>query len=249
MKLKVTLTGNALKLIAAAAMLCDHIAMIFLRTTQYYTIMRSVGRIAFPIFAFFIAEGCFYTKNRLKYVLTMLAVGVPCQLIEYIAAGELKLNIMFTLAMGALIVFAYDCMSAHGRGSVDGTTVGDASVAPSGPRFSNARMLGVALFGSALVICAAIAVFPGYQYGFFGALLPLSAYIMRRSKLRLLPFALTLVLVSLSYAPMQLFSLAALPLLILYDGNRGKYNLKYFFYIFYPSHLLVLWGLYYLIRI
>ena len=41
----------------------------------------------------------------------------------------------------------------------------------------------------------------------------------------------------------QWYSLLALPLLLLYSGKRGKANLKYFFYIFYPVHLVVLQGI------
>ena len=38
----------------------------------------------------------------------------------------------------------------------------------------------------------------------------------------------------------QIYSLFAIPLLALYSGKRGKANLKYFFYIFYPLHLVVI---------
>jgi hypothetical protein len=39
------------------------------------------------------------------------------------------------------------------------------------------------------------------------------------------------------------YSLIAVPILLLYNGERGKYNLKYFFYIFYPAHLVILQGI------
>ena len=41
----------------------------------------------------------------------------------------------------------------------------------------------------------------------------------------------------------RLLALLALPLLMLYSGRRGKWNMKYFFYIFYPAHLAILQGI------
>ena len=57
------LSNDRLKIIAAAAMLIDHIGAYLLPQVR---ILRIIGRIAFPIFAFMIAEGCRYTKNK-KY--------------------------------------------------------------------------------------------------------------------------------------------------------------------------------------
>lgn len=60
-----TLSGNALRIIAALSMLIDHIGVILFPNV---TILRIIGRIAFPIDAFMIAEGCANTKNKLWYL-------------------------------------------------------------------------------------------------------------------------------------------------------------------------------------
>jgi hypothetical protein len=57
------LTGNQLKLIAAGAMLADHVGLMFFPEAE---LLRIIGRLAFPIFAFMIAEGCKYTRNKLR---------------------------------------------------------------------------------------------------------------------------------------------------------------------------------------
>ena len=60
------LSGNMLKIIAAVSMFIDHMGAVLFPGVM---IFRILGRIAFPIFAFMIAEGCRYTKNRIKYFL------------------------------------------------------------------------------------------------------------------------------------------------------------------------------------
>ena len=62
------LTNNQLKIIACISMLFDHLGfMVFPKLI----IFRILGRLAFPIFAFMIAEGCYYTRNKLKHFLTI----------------------------------------------------------------------------------------------------------------------------------------------------------------------------------
>ena len=62
------LSGNQLKLIALAAMTIDHIGAYLIPDM---VIFRIIGRIAFPIFAYMLAEGCRYTRNRMKYMLVL----------------------------------------------------------------------------------------------------------------------------------------------------------------------------------
>ena len=70
------LTGNQLKIIAMIAMTCDHVGMqIFPRLLW----LRMIGRLAMPIYAFLIAEGCRHTRDRKKYLLRLLGMGALCQ--------------------------------------------------------------------------------------------------------------------------------------------------------------------------
>ena len=69
------LSGNSLKIIAAFAMLIDHVGIMFFPTVAIY---RIIGRISFPIFAFMIAEGCRYTRNKLKYILAEFSCLQRC---------------------------------------------------------------------------------------------------------------------------------------------------------------------------
>ncbi|MBO7736222.1 MAG: hypothetical protein J6S22_00120, partial [Clostridia bacterium] len=66
------LSGNSIKILAAIAMVVDHVGLLFF---PFNPIFRMIGRLAFPLFAYMIAEGCKYTKNKWKYLLLMAGLG------------------------------------------------------------------------------------------------------------------------------------------------------------------------------
>ena len=67
------LSGNQLKIIALVAMTCDHVGKELLPAYEFLQIM---GRLAFPIFAYMIAEGCRYTRNRKKHLLQVASLAL-----------------------------------------------------------------------------------------------------------------------------------------------------------------------------
>ena len=75
---KIGLSNNQLKILAIITMFIDHFG---LQLFPQLKILRIIGRIALPIFAYMIAEGCFYTKNRLKYLLQLLILGLGCHIL------------------------------------------------------------------------------------------------------------------------------------------------------------------------
>jgi len=101
------------------------------------------------------------------------------------------------------------------------------------------------------IMIAALAVFlltvlVRVDYGFFGILLPVFTNLFRDKKKRLVLFSACLLALCIDLTgtfSIQYFSLFAVLLLALYNGKRGKYRFKYFFYIFYPAHLAFLYGL------
>ena len=93
------LSGSTLKLFACVCMLIDHIGHHLLPS---YDLLRVIGRIAFPIFAFLIAEGCRYTRSRLRYFLTIFISGLLFFGVTYAFSGVIFYNVFFTFSLAIL---------------------------------------------------------------------------------------------------------------------------------------------------
>ena len=102
---KFGLTGNQLKLIAMIAMTCDHVGLSLFPQLQ---ILRIIGRLAFPIYAFMIAEGCRYTRDRRKYLLSISALALLCQLVYWFMMGSLYQCILVTFSLSICLIYALD---------------------------------------------------------------------------------------------------------------------------------------------
>ncbi|MBO5868894.1 MAG: hypothetical protein J6Q54_08305 [Oscillospiraceae bacterium] len=222
--MKKGLTGNQLKLIALITMTIDHIGYILL---PQYRILRIIGRLAFPIYAYMIAEGCIYTKSMGKYLTTLAVTAVICQISTFLA-GSLYLNIMVTFSLSVGIIRLLKKAKATGK-----------------LLWKLAFLLAVA---GAYFLAEVMPVFLpgtdyGIDYGFLGIILPVGLYVCKNKQQKLCVLAVVLAMLSGLYWSVQWYSLLSIPLLALYNGSRGKWKLKWLFYAWYPAHLAVLWGI------
>jgi len=232
-------SGNALKLIAAAAMLTDHAGLMFFPGNPVF---RVVGRLALPIFAFMIAEGCRYTKSRFKYFLTVFLLGAACQVVYWFFAGSTYLSILITFSLSILTI----CSLQFFRETV-------ADPAAGAVRTVFAALCFPAAAGAVWLLNRVLTI----DYGFWGCMLPVFAGAFQRRRgtppdaldrldrpwVHVAMLGLGLLVLARDLGGVQYFSLLAVPLLLCYSGRRGRKNLKYFFYIFYPVHLALLQGL------
>lgn len=237
------LSGNSLKIIAALSMLADHIGLMFFPDISAF---RTVGRLAMPIFAFMIAEGCRYTRNKLRYFLTVAGLAAVCQAVYFVFDGSMYFSILVTFSISILLTYLlqfFKCLLC--------------SPADRAAR----KVLAGAVFALAVWGVYALNSAVHIDYGFYGCMLPVFASLLHSpenappavKRLDTLPaHVLTMgigtVLLTVSLGGNQIYSLLALPLLLLYSGKRGRVNMKYFFYIFYPLHLAVLEGIYILMN-
>lgn len=228
-------SGNALKFLAAAAMLIDHIGLIlFPRVIA----LRAIGRLAFPLFAYMIAEGCRYTRHKVRYLLLIFAEGAVCQaaLFAYERSFRVRCNVLLTFSLSILLV--YTLQFAKARVMEDNDKIAR-------------KVLPLCLFFAAVGGVAVLTLYVNAEYGFFGCLLPVFAALphpvdgrttgkWEKPWFTVPLFGVGLLLLCLTRGAIQYFSLFALLPLFFYSGKRGRWRTKYFFYIFYPAHLLLL---------
>ena len=249
------LSAFALKIIACIFMTVDHVGVHILPQMEF---LRILGRIAFPIFAYFIAEGCRYTRNKPKRLLIVSLLGILFEAAYFLydgytkgdlLAGGFEGNIFLTFALSILLIY---CLQA----------VKKSLAARSAPR--------VLLFCAAFVLALFFAqevhkLVDGISYGMAGILLPVLISLvdykegeapsflrkLDRRPVKLLLCAIGCVLVSLrAQAPLvQIFCLLALIPLSLYNGKPGRRGLKYGFYIYYPAHILIIMLIDYLLSL
>ena len=223
------LDGSWLKLLAVVTMFIDHAALILLpclpilRTPLFagytlYSLLRKVGRLAFPLFCFLLAEGFFYTKNKLKYGLNLLIFALISELPYNLMRGNTLFsidyqNIYFTLFLGFCALWVLESpWKIHWK---------------------------------LLILVPGFLLLPYLHtdYGRNGVLLIVLLYMLREN--RLVASLLALPLLSGGYAawvafvPMGMYNGKR-------GFIRGN-ALKYAFYAFYPVHILLLLGIRYIL--
>lgn len=230
------LSGNALKLIAAASMLCDHVGLMFFPKIELF---RILGRLAFPVFAFMIAEGCRYTRSRLRYFMGVFLLAALCQAVYFIAMGSRDLGILVCFSISILIIYLLQDFKKR-------------LFSKEEPALAKLAW-GLAFF-AAVGLLYALSRVTVLDYGFWGCMCPVFAALfhpvgeespafMQDRSVHVLSMCLPMLFLALQMQWVQPWSFAAVPLLLCYRGRRGSLPLKYFFYIFYPAHLALLQGL------
>ena len=236
------LTNDKLKIIAAAAMLIDHIGAYLLPTV---IILRMIGRIAFPIFAFMIAEGCEYTKNKKKYLRNIFILALFCQVVFYPFKPPTHMRIPVTFLISVILIFLLqNCVSAIS---------GDSS-------FLHKILSVTILFVAALAVSYVNSILD-IDYGFWGCMTPVMVSVVYHIKnaaenddgpsvlyRKIGMLTMALMFVYNVYGGVQIYSFFAIPLLAVYNGKRENIVPKYFFYVFYPLHLAGIYAVQYMIK-
>jgi len=205
-----------LKWVAVVTMTVDHVGVVLY---PEYTVLRIIGRLAFPLFAYLLVLGIRSTRNLRGYFNRLLFFAFVSQVPYALANGIepwVKLNIFFTLALGIIMVYFIE------RSSV-------AFVIP-------------------LIVSGIVPI----DYGVYGTTTILLLYLLGKDwKIGAGIFVLINLVLALYGTWYQPFAVFALPLIIIYDrdmlifnriGGQVKHPLfrKYFFYAYYPLHLLIL---------
>jgi len=107
------LSGSSLKVIAMVTMVIDHTACYFVSDGWEYECMRGIGRIAFPIFAFLIAEGYRHTRRKWDYGRNLLIFAFISEIPWMLLHTDGSHNVLFTLLAGFCCIAILDKLRSH----------------------------------------------------------------------------------------------------------------------------------------
>ena len=250
------MSGSRMKWIAIVTMLIDHIGAsiveYYLRITDWSvmpagaydtvdmidTVLRSIGRLAFPIFIFLLVEGFYHTRSRLRYLMQMvifaLISDIPFDLAIFLSNAKVRKgifwtldhqNVFFTLALGLLGMILAEKLYELCSGNMTVTVIG---------------------FILILTAMNLAAYYMHTDYKSAGVTAIMAAYAIKKwgidtgkvsAKVSMIVVVIILTIMS---STSEICAIVDAAIAERYDGSRGKTISKWFFYIFYPAHLFVL---------
>jgi hypothetical protein len=224
-------SGSTLKIIAVISMLIDHVGAGILgrvimagglgydyaALVKVYRLMRGVGRIAFPIYCFLLVEGFMHTRDVKKYAMRLAIFSIISE-IPFDLAFWSRLsypghqNVFFTLFLGLCAMSGMEYAKEHVQNQV-ACIIAQIAVC---------------------AVCMGAASFLATDYEAIGVFCIIIFYLYRYNRL------MQVVAGCVVFCTWELPALVAFIPIYFYNGKRGL-NIKYFFYAFYPVHLLLVY--------
>lgn len=264
------LTGFQLKYIALVAMLLDHIHYFFEFTGKVPIWFSMVGRIAAPLFLFAVVEGFIHTRNRKKYFLRMYGLAALMGLIQFgfynVLSGLVRSDGFFPKNM-MLSSFAVLLVALQGIAWIQEKRWLRGVVMLLLPILVHIlTAIGFVVtkdwpFGQFMINLLNYTVLPdivfitdGGLYTFLAGIVmylchkslkrEVAGFVVVQALLTVLPMLTVpdLTIHTIFFKYFEWLSLLAAPLMLLYNGERG-HGSKYLFYVFYPTHIYVLYAL------
>lgn len=228
-----------LKIIAIICMTVDHVGLCLgliyknegyylsgLMSFDTYNLLRTIGRLAFPIFCYLIVEGLIYTRDVFNYVLRLFIFAafsqIPFSLMtkRQALAFDKNLNVYFTLAFGLITIAAIDYFKKLNKKKTINTPI-------------------FILLSAVVIICStSFADSINTDYAGYGVLVIVIFYVFKDK-----PLFITGALAIATYlmsSGIEMYALCAMVPIILHNHQKGP-SLKYVFYLYYPVHMLILY--------
>ena len=234
-----------LSTVAMISMLIDHMALVLIRNGKLYgydevlytnaialsdakgwlflyNIMRMIGRLAFPIFAFLIVEGFRKSHNLFKYVLRLLILAIlseiPYDLMVFneiftIRCFEVQ-NVIFTYIVGLFMLIVI--------------------------KYVNSFSLILSVFPA--LIAGLSTYFLRADYAIEGIIL-IYVFYMLRNDINLMCLTLIVITFFMSLENYYGAAILSVAFIYLYDGNKSELDFRKVRYLFYPLHMLILYGI------
>ena len=219
-------------------MLLDHISYVFSKVLLNYSwgfalcfVFRFFGRITAPVMCWFLVQGFVHTSSRQNYAIRLLIFTFVAQIPYMLIRSDVNLFAGLSVIYTLLVSFLMLCVLES----------------------------KLEAFPKWIVIITLIVLSMFGDWAIFAPLMVLFFYLLRDDRRRLILFyslaSAMLVLTDISiliirhyiwYQELwQMGMFLFIPLLLLYNGEPGSRHPfhKWFFYVFYPLHLLALWGI------
>lgn len=231
------LNSNHLKIIAIIAMTIDHIADLLypgMPNIFISNVMHMIGRLTAPIMFFFICEGYHYTKDIKKYISRLFIFALISHFaycfafgINFIpfSTGNIfnQTSIMWTLAWAVVALHI-----VHGKNNLK-----------EWQKWLLIILINLITFSSDFSSIAVMTIL--FMYDRRGNLKSQMISMMAWLSLYAL---ISYLFVSKTYGLIAMTAILVYPLLKNYNGKRGKVKwLKWFFYLYYPLHLIIIGAL------
>ena len=267
------LNSLILKIIGLVLMTIDHVALLFLASdTIAYEVMRSIGKIAFPIFVFLAVEGVYHTHNIRNYLLRLLSVSVLMDVFGFIissvanitiASNPLIGNVFTDLFLGVLTVYLLNRKDKYSFISIIPISLAILSDINIDQTYGSIFKADWGTFSIVLFILffAGRKIVDYYLSKKQNEYSELDQSILENTRFKYYKYieALMLVITELifnliwhidytssflpsEFIPIGTYSTLAFIFILLYNGKKGYKNkfVQYSFYLYYPTHLLIL---------
>lgn len=233
------LPQSVLKIIAIFSMTIDHFGAVVVepwylnaayagmpsshRLFQFYIVLRSIGRIAFPVYCFLLTEGFYHTRSRWRYARNLLIFALVSEIPFDLGIAHVWIefdhqNVFFTLFFGLLAMMGMQKC----REKIENIA------------------LRIALMATIAAAMIAVALLLRTDYDGWGVSVIILMYLVHPYHFVAGAGGCTVLTIMQT---IEGWSFLGLPLYLLYNGERGRQK-KYFFYIYYPAHFLILYLVY-----
>lgn len=236
---KYGLSANTLKIIAMVTMVIDHVGYVLF---PQHIVLRYIGRMAFPIYCFLLVEGFFHTGNVWKYMARLAVFAVISEVPFNLAFHRALVyrgstNVFFTLLIGLIVLWLVQKLYEKTQDQTMGAMVCLAGMFAAWALRTDYSYLGV------LMIYVFYFGWEGSNYGTE----------KNRTSTKLLTLFVEALILYLYPGSFENYAIIGLLPVLCYSGKKSgilweKLGLqridrfmKYFFYAFYPLHLLVLY--------
>ena len=228
-------------------------------------LLRGIGRLAFPIFIFLMVEGFYYTHNRKKYFFRMVLFSLISEIPFDMAFqrtlsmdGSQKIplmdfsgqNVFFTLTLGFLAIWLTDnILSLTEKKNSDGVIDSEYSTEGTSEKKSSFLFVLLQIIGifAVVVCCCFAAEYMETDYDSIGVLAMFACYLVKKKGGNYVLMMLAPIVILIFMSSSEATALVNLIFVFFYHGKKGRNINKWFFYFFYPVHLLILGIIQYLI--